>query len=319
MSSVVNEELSRRRLIYLIISIVFSLNCFTNLIFTAWKNGDDSLPISMGLLDSWNMVSVGIALPFLLAFLMAYDCGCEVTKQFSKFLFVFFASIALVSLIVNFLLNQLSPDRDLFLEIFGYKPGNVTIELSQEQKDEINTLMTSDNLATEVILTMYNNNNNTKSGTYKEVSPQNNKKITLTTPSKLFDSTPLTGGYFAITNKEKIKISSIDSSSGSETVITLLEAFNQTPVQGDEIKIIKEEDYIKQENSIRIQARKDLEASYQNVDAKYRRHPLNYSMRNVWLWLIFSTSLFTHSIVVFTGFAYKKIAESSPNIDLDLL
>ena len=137
MSSAVNEELSRRRLIYLIISIVFSLNCFANLAFTAWKNGDDKLPISMVLLDNWNMASVGVALPFLLAFLMAFDCGCDITKQFSKFLFVFFSGSALVSLIVNFLLNKLSPHRDLFLEIFGYKPGNVTIDLSQEQKNEI--------------------------------------------------------------------------------------------------------------------------------------------------------------------------------------
>ena len=33
MSSPINEELSRRRLIYLIVSIVFSLNCFVNLGF----------------------------------------------------------------------------------------------------------------------------------------------------------------------------------------------------------------------------------------------------------------------------------------------
>ena len=140
MSSAVNEELARRRLIYLIISIVFSINCFTHLIFTAWKNGDEDLPISLGALDNWNMASVGIALPFMIAFLMAYDCGCEITKQFSKFLFVFFAGVALVSLIVNFLLNQFSPHRDLFLEIFGYKPGNVTIELSEKQKKSIKIL-----------------------------------------------------------------------------------------------------------------------------------------------------------------------------------
>ena len=63
MTSPINEELSRRRLIYLIISIVFSLNCFVNLAFTAWKNSDDKLPISISNLDTWNLVSVGIALP----------------------------------------------------------------------------------------------------------------------------------------------------------------------------------------------------------------------------------------------------------------
>lgn len=316
MASPVNEELSRRRLIYLIVSIVFSLNCFVNLAFTAWKNSDEKLPISMGSLDMWNLVSVGIALPFIIAFLMAFDCDCEVTSQFSKFLFVLFAGLSLVSLIVNYLLNVFSPDTDLFLQIFGYKPGNLIIDLSLEQIKEIDETMGSLEMATEMLTTIFNDEINAKIGTYVTSSDLN---YTLTTTSKLFDSYNSTEKYFAVNNEEKILIDGLVSSSDTETVITLSENFKNVK-QGDKIKIIKETDYNSQINILEKDTRKKIEDSYQNVDAKYKKHPLNYYMRNVWLWSIFSLTLFTHSIVVYHRFSFvKKSSSSSPNIDLDMI
>ena len=165
---------------------------------------------------------------------------------------------------------------------------------------------------------MYNNNTNSFEG-FVETIQTNNTEIVFN--KKLFEQNPsLTETFFAINNKgEKIKIRTIGDSPGGLTKVTLDKTFNQTPKKDNKIKLIKEEDYKKQEKIIRDQTKKDLEDSYQNVDAKYKRHPLNYSMRNVWLWLIFATSLFTHSIVVFSGFAYKRTAASSPAIDLDLL
>ena len=316
MTSPVNEELSRRRLIYLIVSIVFSLNCFVNLAFTAWKNSDEKLPITMGSLDMWNLVSVGIALPFILAFLMAFDCDCAITAQFSKFLFVLFAGLSLVSLIVNYLLNVFSPDTDLFLQIFGYKPGNLIIDLSLDQIKEIDETMDSLEMATEILTTIFNDEINTKIGTY---SSSSNLDYTLTTTSQLFDSYNSTEKYFAVNNEEKILIDGLVSSSDTETVITLKENFKNVK-QGDEIKIVKETDYNSQKNILEKDTRKKIEDSYQNVDAKYKKHPLNYYMRNVWLWSIFSITLFTHSIIVYHRFSFgKKNLSSSPSLNLDLI
>ena len=316
MTSPVNEELSRRRLIYLIVSIVFSLNCFVNLAFTAWKNSDDKLPISMSNLDTWNLVSVGIALPFILAFLMAFDCDCAVKSQFSKFLFVLFAGLSLVSLIVNYLLNVFSPDTDLFLQIFGYKPGNLIIDLSLDQIKEIDETMISPEMATEILTTIFNDEINTKIGTY---SSSSNLDYTLTTTSKLFDSYNSTEKYFAVNNEEKILIDTILTSTGTQIEIRLKENFKNVK-QGDEIKIVKETDYNSQKNILEKDTRKKIEDSYQNVDAKYKKHPLNYYMRNVWLWSIFSITLFTHSIIVYHRFSFgKKNLSSSPSLNLDLI
>jgi len=317
MTSPVNEELSRRRLIYLIVSIVFSLNCFVNLAFTAWKNSDEKLPITMGSLDMWNLVSVGIALPFILAFLMAFDCDCAITAQFSKFLFVLFAGLSLVSLIVNYLLNVFSPDTDLFLQIFGYKPGNLIIDLSLEQIKEIDETMDSLEMATEILTNIFKDEINTKLGTFDTSSDLN---YTLTTTSQLFDlTTPITEKYFAVNNEEKILIDTILTSSPIQTVITLSENFKNVK-QGDKIKIVKETDYNSQKNILEKDTRKKIEDSYQNVDAKYKKHPLNYYMRNVWLWSIFSITLFTHSIIVYHRFSFgKKNLSSSPSLNLDMI
>tara|TARA_Y100000389_G_scaffold159271_1_gene161043 strand:+ start:3626 stop:4576 length:951 start_codon:yes stop_codon:yes gene_type:complete len=315
MTSPVNEELSRRRLIYLIVSIVFSLNCFVNLAFTAWKNSDPKLPITMGSLDMWNLASVGIALPFILAFLMAFDCDCAIQAQFSKFLFVLFAGLSLVSLIVNYLLNVFSPDTDLFLQIFGYKPGNLIIDLSLEQIKEIDETMTSIEMATEILTTIFKDEINTKIGTYSTSSDLN---YTLTTTSKLFAQLP-TERYFAVNNEEKILINNVVSSSDTETVILLSENFKNVK-ETDIIKIIKETDYNSQKNFHEKDTRKRIEDTYQNVDAKYKKHPLNYYMRNVWLWSIFSITLFTHSIIVYHRFSFsKKNSSSSPDIDLSMI
>tara|TARA_Y100000996_G_scaffold410211_1_gene392182 strand:- start:428 stop:1396 length:969 start_codon:yes stop_codon:yes gene_type:complete len=321
MTSPINEELSRRRLIYLIISIVFSLNCFVNLAFTAWKNSDDKLPISMSNLDMWNLVSVGIALPFILAFLMAFDCDCAVKSQFSKFLFVLFAGLSLVSLIVNYLLNIFSPDTDLFLQIFGYKPGNVIIDLSPEQSKEIELDMDSPEMATEILKSIFKDVKNDKGtvGTYDA----SNKIITL--QEKIDDLDSTSNSYVAINSKgEKVTVASIgtgESVTGeSVTTITLEEKFTVNPVNDEKISIIELSEYNSQSNKLKKEARKKLEDTYQNVDAKYKKHPLNYYMRNVWLWLIFSICLFTHSIVVYHGFAMaRKTGSSSSSIDLDMI
>ena len=320
MSSPVIEELSRRRLIYLIISIVFSLNCFVNLAFTSWKNSDEKLPISMGSLDMWNLVSVGIALPFILAFLMAYDCSCEVKSQFSKFLFVFFASLSLVSLIVNYLLNLFSPDTDLFLQIFGYKPGNVIIDLSRQQLDEIDETMNSPEMGTEILTTIFNDVKNDK------VTVETYESLKITLQEKLdVDST--SNSYVAINDKgEKVDVASTGetntntTSSNTITTIMLEKSFTFDPKPNDKISIIELSEYNSQSNKFNKEARKKLEDTYQNVDAKYKKHPLNYYMRNVWLWLIFSTCLFTHSIVVYHGFVMeRKTGGSSSSIDLDMI
>lgn len=322
MTSPINEELSRRRLIYLIISIVFSLNCFVNLAFTAWKNSDDKLPISISNLDTWNLVSVGIALPFILAFLMAFDCDCAVKSQFSKFLFVFFAGLSLVSLIVNYLLNIFSPDTDLFLQIFGYKPGNVIIDLSRQQLDEIKETMDSPEMGTEMLNSIFKDVKNDKGtvGTYNA----SDKIITL---KELIDVDSTNNSYIAINNKgEKVNVASTGTTTTNTTppknitTITLEERFTVDPENGNKISIIELSKYNSQSNKLKKEARKKLEDTYQNVDAKYKKHPLNYYMRNVWLWLIFSICLFIHSIVVYHGFAMaRKTGSSSSSIDLDMI
>tara|TARA_B100000941_G_scaffold290893_1_gene275649 strand:+ start:3045 stop:4025 length:981 start_codon:yes stop_codon:yes gene_type:complete len=325
MSSPVVEELSRRRLTYLIISIVFSLNCFVNLAFTAWKNSDEKLPITMGSLDMWNLVSVGIALPFILAFLMAYDCSCAVKKQFSKFLFIFFAGLSLVSLIVNYLLNVFSPDTDLFLQIFGYKPGNVIIDLSVQQLDEIKETMDSPEMATEISKTIFKNVNNSQGtvGIVGTVSSYTGLDINLQEELNL-DST----NSYVVINSEgvKVNVDSIGTTTTNTTPpknitkITLDEKFTVDPKPNDKISIIELSKYNSQNEIVTKNARKKLEDTYQNVDAKYKKHPLNYYMRNVWLWTIFSVTLFTHSIIVYHGFAMeRKTASPSSSIDLDMI
>ena len=104
--------------------------------------------------------------------------------------------------------------------------------------------MESPNLATEVNLTMYNNNTNSFEG-FVETIQTSNTEIVFN--KKLFEQNPsLTETFFAINNKgEKIKIRTIGDSPGGLTKVTLDKTFNQT--KDNKIKLIKEEDYKKQE------------------------------------------------------------------------
>ena len=200
--------------------------------------------------------------------------------------------------------------------------------------------MKSSEMETEIITNIFNDKNNIIKGTVKETN-LNEKYIDFETkiiePEMGVIYLAVTKGEVQIVTVEKLGKIVLDdfgkstyeddgiteklSTTEFYTRITLDENFSITLKKGvDEIKIIKQSDYNLQKNNLRAKARKDLEDSFQNVDAKYKKHPLNYYMRNVWLWLIFSVTLFTHSIIVYHGFSFtKKSGGSSSGIDLDLL
>ena len=84
---------------------------------------------------------------------------------------------------------------------------------------------------------------------------------------------------------------------------------------------VKDNDILKftDENSLKSsreklveKGRKELETDLlTNVDAIFRKHPFNYTMRNFWFWVVFVVTLFVHSIRTNVRYQASKITSSS--------
>lgn len=289
-------EMNWRMLIYLIIHIIFSLACATVQILSLWANTDPDVPLDRDALDMSNLFLMTLALPLVLTFLMAYDCGCERANQFPKFLFVFFTGLSLSLLIINWMFHQFMPDKDFILEgIFGFKPGNVKVDITPKQIGEISMKLSS-----------------------PEFIKQTNKKIhedtaIEATVNKINDDNIELNTTSGIVSGMKVLTPGGDIGTVSSVTNNAISIRGEYNVKDNDILKFTDENSLKSSREKLVEkGRKELETDLlTNVDAIFRKHPFNYTMRNFWFWVVFVVTLFVHSIRTNVRYQASKITSSS--------